>query len=177
MALFFRRVMGVLSLDAGTFEDIEADRHAAFQSMLVVVLVCVAAGVGAAAPGIGSVVPTLVAMVMALGAWLLWATVMVTLGTTAFAVPQTRLDGQELLRVLGYSAAPGLFLVLTAMRSAAPFVIAIVAVWMIAAAVIAVRQAFDYTQTGRAIAVCTIAFAITAAMMIAVSLAFSKPVS
>ena len=44
--------MGVLVLDAGTFEEIEADRHAAMQSVVVVLLVCLAGGVAALGLGL-----------------------------------------------------------------------------------------------------------------------------
>jgi hypothetical protein len=45
MTLFLHRFFGALALDAGAFEDIEADRHASAQSALVVALVCIAAGI------------------------------------------------------------------------------------------------------------------------------------
>ena len=80
----------------------------------------------------------------------------VTLGTIALAEPQTSSDLPELLRVLGFSAAPGVFIALAAMPAAAPVVLVVVVAWMIAAAVVAVRQALDYRSTPRAVAVCVI---------------------
>ncbi len=85
--------------------------------------------------------------------------------------PTTRSNLLEVLRVLGYAAAPGVFIAVAAMRSAATLVLTLVTVWMIAAAVIAVRQALDYRSTSRAVAVCVIAWlmsfgALWAALMI-----------
>ena len=63
------------------------------------------------------------------------------------------------------------------MRPAAPFVIAVVSVWMIAAAVVAVRQALDYRSTGRAIGVCVLSWLLSAGVLIATGLIFARPVS
>jgi hypothetical protein len=76
-----------------------------------------------------------------------WAATIATLGTTALAEPQTRSSLPELLRVLGFAAAPGVFIALAAMPAVAPIVLVVVAAWMIAAAVVAVRQALDYRST------------------------------
>jgi hypothetical protein len=79
--------------------------------------------------------------------------------------------------VLGYAAAPGVFIAFAYIRPAAPFVFALVAVWMIAAAVLGVRQALDYRSTGRAIGVCLVAWALSFGLLAIVSLVFTKPVS
>lgn len=115
--------------------------------------------------------------IVSLGAWLVWAAAVIALGTQAMAEPQTKSDLPELLRVLGFAAAPGVFAALAAMPAAAPFVIVMVAAWMIAAAVIAVRQALDYRSTIRAIAVCVISFALAFGVMGAVALVFTQRVS
>ena len=176
MTQFFRRLVGVLVLDAGAFEDIEADRRAGMQSVVVVMAVCLAGGF--AAMGIGAVGPSgiVAGAVMMLGAWLVWVGIIATVGTVTLPEPQTTTNVRELLRVLGYAAAPGVFLAFAAMRPAAPIIAVIVAAWMIAAAVIGVRQALDYKHTGRAIAVCTIAWLLSFGMMAGVALIFSRPV-
>jgi hypothetical protein len=152
MTQFFRRLIGALVLDAGAYEDIEADWHASMQSVIVVAAVCVAGGIAGMGLGLGAAA-FVSGAVIALGAWLVWAAVIVALGTSVLAEPQTKTDIPQLLRVLGYASAPGLFVVLAAMRAAAPFVMLMVAVWMTAAAVLAVRQALDYRSTARAAAV------------------------
>ena len=176
MAMFFRRFVGALALDAGTFEDIEAGRDAGLQSIVVVMVVSLAGGIGAIGAGAIGIAGFLTGAVMVLGAWLLWVGVIATVGSVTLAEPHTSSNVRELLRVLGYAAAPGVFLAFAAMRSAAPIVIVIVAVWMIAAAVTGVRQALDYRHTSRAIAVCAIAWLVAAGMMTAVALIFSRSV-
>jgi hypothetical protein len=176
MTLFFRRFVGVLVLDAGAFEDIEADRRAGMQSVLVVVAVCMAGGFGALGLGTVGLNGVVVGAVMMLGAWLVWVGIIATVGTVTLPEPQTSTNVRELLRVLGYAAAPGVFLAFAAMRSAAPIIAVIVAAWMIAAAVIGVRQALDYKHIGRAIAVCTIAWLLSFGMIVGAALIFSRPV-
>jgi hypothetical protein len=175
MTLFFRRFIGVLVLDAGAFEDIEADRRAGMQSVLVVMAVCLAGGFGAMGFGAG-LNGVVVGAVVMLGAWLVWVGIIATVGTVTLPEPQTSTNVRELLRVLGYAAAPGMFLAFAAMRPAAPIIAVIVAAWMIAAAVIGVRQALDYKHTGRAIAVCTIAWLLSFGMIVGAALMLSRPV-
>jgi hypothetical protein len=176
MTQFFRRLIGALVLDAGAYEDIEADWHASMQSVIVVAAVCVAGGIAGMGLGLGAAA-FVSGAVIALGAWLVWAAVIVALGTSVLAEPQTKTDIPQLLRVLGYASAPGLFVVLAAMRAAAPFVMLMVAVWMTAAAVLAVRQALDYRSTARAIGVCVLSLLISAGVLAGFAAMFTRTVS
>ena len=63
------------------------------------------------------------------------------------------------------------------MPAAAPIVLVVVAAWMIAAAVVAVRQALDYRSTARAVAVCVAGAALSFGVMSAAALIFTKKVS
>jgi hypothetical protein len=168
--------MGALALDAGAFEDIESDRRADIESVLVVLTVCAAAGMAAIGLGLAGPGGFIAGAIVMLGAWLVWVAIMVTLGTITLAEPQTHSDVHELLRVLGYAAAPGAFLALAVMRAAAPIVVVIVAVWMSAAAVLAVRQALDYRSTFRAIAVCGLAWLLSFGILWVVLLMASRTV-
>jgi len=162
--LFFMRFLGALVLDRTAYENVEADRHSAMQSVVVVMAVCVAGGVGAVGFGLTGVAGFVTGAIVALG-------------TGPLAEPQTKSDLRELLRVLGFAAAPGVFISLAAMPAAAPTVLVVVAAWMIAAAVIAVRQALDYRSTARAVAVCVTGAALSFGMMSAMALIFSQRVS
>jgi hypothetical protein len=63
------------------------------------------------------------------------------------------------------------------MRPVAPLIFVIVSAWMIAAAVMAVRQALDYRSTVRAIAVSVVAFLVSAGMLVAIAFTFTARVS
>jgi len=70
--------------------------------------------------------------------------------------PHTRADWGQLLRTVGFAAAPGVLLVLACIGPIRSIVFVATEAWMIAAMVVAVRQALDYTSTLRAVAVCAI---------------------
>lgn len=177
MVAFFERFMGALSLDPSIYENVEADRHAGMQSVVVVLMACLGGGIGAM--GLGLVGPTgfVTGAIVVLGAWLVWVGIITTVGTIALSEPETHSGARELLRVLGYAAAPGVFLGFAAIRPAAPFVFALVAIWMIAAAVVAVRQALDYHSYTRAVAVCAISWLLSFGVLALIAMVFSRPVS
>ena len=177
MVAFFERFMGALSLDPSIYENVEADRHAGMQSVVVVLMACLGGGIGAM--GLGLVGPSgfVTGAIVVLGAWLVWVGIISTVGTIALSEPETHSGARELLRVLGYAAAPGVFLALAAIRPAAPFVLALVAIWMIAAAVVAVRQALDYHSYARAVAVCAISWLLSFGILALIAMLFSRPVS
>jgi hypothetical protein len=175
--MLFRRVIGALMLDPGAFEEIEADRHADLQSMFVVLSVCAASGVAASSWGAVGLAGFVIAALIMLGAWLIWVTAIATVGTIRLAEPQTRSDMHELLRVLGYAAAPGIFLAFAAFRPIALIIIAGVAIWMVTAATIGVRQALDFRSTSRAIAVCGLAWILSFGIILIVLMIQSRPVS
>jgi hypothetical protein len=176
MTLFFRRFFGALVFDPSAYEDIEHDRHAAWQSLLIVTLVCAAAGVGTIGLGAGASAFA-AGSILALGGWLVWAAIVVTLGTVALPERDTASNLPELLRVLGFAAAPGVFIAFAALRSAAPVVVLIVSIWMLAAGVVGVRQALDYRSTARAIGVCMLAWLVSMGMMAMVAGMLTRPVN
>jgi hypothetical protein len=177
MVRFTRRFMGALVLDPVTFEDVEADRHSGGQAAVVVALACIAGGF--AALGSSAMTPTTFALGMAatLGAWVVWALLITTIGTHLFPEPQTSSRPGELFRTMGFAAAPGIFLAFGAMRSAAPFALALASIWMIAATVLAVRQALDYRSLGRAVLVCVSAWLLTFGITAVAGMLLAQPVS
>jgi hypothetical protein len=174
MTPFLHRFFGALLLDANAFEDIEVDRHASAQSALVVAFVCLAAGFSSMALGVTNPASFASGAIIALGVWLVWVMVVGVIGTTDLAEPQTHSSVGELLRTLGFAAAPGVFIVFAAIRPAAPFVIAMVSVWMIAAAVLGMRQSLDYRRTSRALAVCVLAWLVSFGIVSTVMVIFSR---
>ena len=177
MIIFFGRLLGALALNPAAYEDIERDRGSALQSMIVVATVCAAGGIGAMGVGLVGVSGFVTGTVVMLGAWLVWVAAIATIGTISLAEPQTRSNPAELLRVLGFAAAPGMIVALAAVRPVAILVVSIAVVWMTAAAVLAVRQALDYRSTGRAAAVCVIAAALSLAIMAGVAMLLSERVA
>jgi hypothetical protein len=177
MAVFLKRFIGVLALDVNTFEEIEADRRAAMQSVVVILLVGTAGGF--AALGLDAVTASAftAGALVSLGAWLVWAVSITTLGTVAFPEARTKSDLREVLSVLGFAAAPGVFIAFAAMRAIAAPALALVVGWTIAAAVVGVRQALDFGSTSRAIAVCAAAWLLSLGVVWSALMMFSVTVS
>jgi hypothetical protein len=177
MTRFIRRVLGALSLDPATYEDVEADRGALPQALAVVVLAGIGAGIGNA--GIGDGAPRVIAVVtlLSVAAWLAWATLVRHLGGEAMAEPATRVDMGQVLRTLGFAAAPGMFRAFEIFGGTRWLVLPLTALWMVAAMTIAIRQACDYRSTGRAIAVAVLGWLVLLVVGAAVGLWLSVPVS
>ena len=170
-AMFLRRLVGAAMLDANTYEEVEADRNAAPQAFAVVVLSSIAAGIGlhGASGAAATASFTVIASLLALGAWGTFAAITFRIGSRTLATAETHVDLQEMLRTLGFAAAPGLFQILAIFTPAPVVVSVLVFGWTMAASVVAVRQALDFDSTSRAIAVCLIGWGLP--LVIAVSLA------
>ena len=148
---------GAALLRADLYEEVEADKSAMGQAMLVVALSSVASGLGGGEAGVKAVLAGIVAAWLG---WLLWAWLAWFIGTKLLAEAQTDADLGQLLRTTGFSAAPGLLRVLGFLPVVGRVITALVQVWMLAAMVVAVRQALDYRGTGRALAVCLVGWLI-----------------
>ncbi len=174
---FLQRLIGAAALDPAIYEEVEADRAATGQALAVVLLFCVAAGIGAS--GFSSIAIGRVGSfaVIALLAWAAWALVTFEIGVRLFPEPQTRSDPGELMRTLGFSATPGLLLVFGYMPAVTAPVFAVVAVWMLISMIVAVRHALDYTRTARAIAVCVLGWVLALVIAIVMGIAFGPTVS
>jgi hypothetical protein len=154
---FLYRVMGAAMLDSGTYEQIEAAQRSTGQAVLVVVLAAIAAGIGGGlAPGLGAFGFVQIAS-LALLIWVAWAVLTLQIGTRVLPERQTHADTGELLRTIGFAAAPGWLQVFGVIQGATRPVFAITTIWMFAAMVVAIRHALDYSSIGRAIAVCFVA--------------------
>jgi Yip1 domain len=159
MAIFVHRLVGASMLDSATYEDVERDRGATLQALAVVVLASLAAGVGAR--GASGARPALefflVGTVLSLATWAAFAALTFQVGSRLLPESGTRADAGELLRTLGFAAAPGLLQVFAIFSGMTLPIFTVAAVWTLVASVVAVRQALDYSSTWRALAVCALA--------------------
>lgn len=153
MASWVNRMVGAAQLRSATYEEVEADKTANLQALGVVVLSAIAAGFSMAEGG-GRAIG--VGIVGALVAWVLWAGLTWLIGTKILPTPETHADMGELLRTIGFASSPGILRILGALPVIGFLFNLIAGLWMLAAFVVAVRQALDYRSTWRALAVCGI---------------------
>ena len=176
---FLGRLVGAALLDPATYEEVEADRTATPQAMTIVVFSSLAAAIGA--KGMNGGAATLeffaTASVIALLAWATWALVTFEIGSRLLPTPDTQADPGELLRTLGFAATPGLMQVFAALPGATVPVFVVSIVWALAASVVAVRQALDYTSTARALSVSGLGIILSLAVAMVLGLIFGPTVS
>ena len=158
MNCFQDRMIRAAKLDVHLYEEVEADKGAMAQAMTVVILSAAAAGIGSA--NAFSLSVFVIGTIAALIGWYVWAFLTYFIGTRFLPEPQTRADHRELLRTIGFASAPGLIRVLGIIPGLRALIFLVAGIWMLVAMVIAVRQALDYTSTGRAIGVCVIGWAV-----------------
>lgn len=164
MNTFFRRIRGAMALNPHVYEEVEADRGANLQAIAIVLLAAAAAGVGARGLGASeTAMPTI--LLLALLTWPAWAMLTLQVGTKLLPTRKTHSDVGELLRTLGFAAAPGILRVVAVVPALSRVVFAVTTVWMLCAMVVAVRQALDYTSSVRAFLVCLIGLVLTLIMV------------
>lgn len=163
MTNFMDRIIRAAKLDIKVYEEVEADKGALRQSMVVVVLSSIAAGFGSIekAGFSGILIGTIVALI----SWYVWAYLTYFIGTKLLPEPQTKADHGELLRTIGFSSSPGLIRILGIIPGLGWVVFLVASIWMLVAMVIAVRQALDYQSTVRALGVCIIGWIIQALIL------------
>jgi hypothetical protein len=177
MGLFVYRLFGAAVLDASIYEGIEADRSANRQALATVLLSSAAAGIGAAGwRGPDPMTLVLVALV-ALATWIAWALLVYQIGGRIMPGPETRTSVSELMRTIGFAAAPGLLQLFAIFPRMTIPVFVVAWLWIFVATVTAVRHALDYDSTLRTLVVCALAAALPVAMAAVLGVIFGPTVS
>ncbi len=150
-----RRMLGAAALNVHVYEEVEADRSATMQALVVVLLVALATGIGSLSTGgVGGLVRGIIFGVIG---WGLLALITYVIGTTLFRTPETQADCGQLLRTLGFAQSPGILRIFGFIPGIGETIFFAVFIWLIVTTVVAVRQALDYRSTLRAVGVVLIA--------------------
>lgn len=173
MASFHQRVIGAIRLDAATYEEVEHDSGATIQAGVLVALASLTTSVSWYF-GMWEAGWILRGAAQALLAWLIGALALWQIGTRILPGKKTEADLGQLLRTVGFAQSPGLFGLLVVIPIAGLFVPYLVALWVIAATFVAVRQALDYDDTFRAILVCLLAWVVSAIVFLALGIGSSR---
>ena len=162
MSTLANRLVGSASFRVSSYEEIESDRHATWQAVAIVLLSSLGAAIGI---GNTSFSGTFALLFVAIATWVVWVVLTLFIGTKLLPGNQTRADFGQLLRTTGFSAAPGIFRALGVLPGIGWTLFLAATVWMLFTYVVAVRQALDYTSTGRALAVCLLGWLIHCAVL------------
>ncbi len=152
MASIVDRMIRAAKLDVSLYEEVENDEGSMSQAMAVVGISSVAAGIGSA--GILGPLGFIGGALAALVGWFIWSLLSHFIGTTMLAEPATRASLVQVMRVVGFAAAPGVIRVFAFIPILGTLVNMVASLWMLAAFIVAVRQVLNYSSTGRAVAVC-----------------------
>jgi hypothetical protein len=163
MSAIANRVWGAAWLNSRSYEEIEADRQANGQAIAVVFLSSLAGAVGT-----GVLDPVYIAAMVAamFGAWLVWSWLVLIIGARPLKESGTEADIGQIMRTTGFSASPGLLRVFGLIPGIGWIIFAAATVWMLVSFVVAVRQSLDYKSAPRALVVCLIGWAISAAWLV-----------
>lgn len=138
------RMRGAAMLDVATYEEVEHDNEATGQAAVVVVIVAVCAAIGAVWRGGPSII---MAPVSAVLGWLLWSALTYLIGDKLLGGTAS---WGELLRTIGFAQSPGVLMIFGIIPLLGGIVRVVVAIWLLVAGIVAIRQALDFT-TGKAI--------------------------
>ncbi len=163
MTPFVDRMIRAAKLDIHLYEEVEADKSSMSQAMSVVVLSSLASGIGFMQEA--GLTGLMIGTVGSLIGWYVWAFLTYIIGTKLLPEPQTQADHGELLRTIGFSSAPGIIRIFAIIPGLGMIVNLLASIWMLAAMVIAVRQALDYHSTYRAVGVCLIGWIVQAVLL------------
>jgi hypothetical protein len=174
---FVQRIAGATALQSAVYEEVEGDRGAMAQAVVVVIAASIAAGIGLGGLSGRGLAGIPLQAAASLAAWVAWAMLTLQIGTRLLPERQTRASMGELLRTLGFAASPGLLGVLALLPGLAAPVFALTSIWMLLAMVVAVRSALDYSSVARALAVCLVAALLVVGMALLVGVLFQTRVS
>jgi hypothetical protein len=166
MAGLGERLVGAATLNSAIYEDVEADKGATVWAIVIVILSSISVGIAQAIDwfwggGIFSAIAALIGYpILAIVGWLMWVVITWIVGTKIMPEPETSSNLGELVRTVGFAQVPGIFRIFSAIPILGFVVTLVVWLWMLAAFVVAVRQALDFKSTGRAIVVCAIGWII-----------------
>jgi len=163
-----QRMIGAARLDSATYEEVERDKSATQQALIVVILAAVAAGIGALGSDdvgqgiIGGVIGSVVG-------WAVFAAAVYFVGTRLTAGTQTEADWGQVARTMGFAYTPQLLAVFGFIPVLGWILGGVGAVWGLIASIVAIRQSLDIS-TGRAVATAIVAMIALFVVVIVVGL-------
>jgi hypothetical protein len=145
--------MGSAALSVRSYEEVEADRSANWQAVVVVILSSLGAAVGVR---VVSPFDVTILLIVAATTWVSWVLLTLLIGTQFLPGNQTKADFGQIFRTTGFSSSPGILRVFGFLPYVGGLIFTAATLWMLVSFVVAIRQALDYTSTSRAFLVCVL---------------------
>ena len=151
MNRFFIRAWRAAKLDASLYDEVMADTKAMTQAIFVVFLYGAAVAYGSF--GRTGVTGINGAIFITLIGWYVWAFTTYFVGVRLFPETETTADRKTFMRTMAFASSPGWLRLLGLVPGLGGAIFVGASVWMIVAAVVAVKKALSYKSTQRAAAI------------------------
>ena len=155
MGKFIDRTVKAAKLDSAFYKEVVDDPTTHAHSVWVVGFFVIAAGFGTFSRAGATAVN--ICTITTLIAWYVWAFTVFYTGTHFLSKPETRVDRKAVMRVMAFACAPGILRILGLFPPITMVVFIITTIWMLAASVIGIKQAFNFS-TARAAGICIISW-------------------
>ena len=158
------RMIAAMLLKPELYEEVESDRSATGQGVLIVLIAGIATGIANLTIADGTLDAFLFGIASRLIGWVLLAAIISFVGTKLFPTPDTQSNWGELSRTMAFAQSPAILIIfgviglLAGLENIFWIVAFVTLVWQMAATIIAVRQALDYTSTIRAVGVTVLSY-------------------
>jgi len=157
---FLDRLFRAAKLDVTLYDEVAADTKTMFQAMMAVFVYSAASAYGNF--GRAGVAGINFGMITTFFGWYVWAFSTYFIGVRLLPEAQTGGDRKSVLRVMGFATAPGLIRLLALIPETGGVVFIVASIWMIVAAVVAIKRVLKFESTSRAAAACIIGWIISA---------------
>ncbi|HEY8490264.1 MAG TPA: YIP1 family protein [Dehalococcoidia bacterium] len=136
------RMLRAARLDVSVYEEVEHDQGATGQALLIIVLAAIAGGIGGLSEGLGGLVVRVIAAVLY---WILLSGAAYLVGSRLLRTGATQATWGQVLRTVGFAYSPGVLSIFGFIPILGPILLLIISIWILVAAIIAIRQALDFT--------------------------------
>ena len=155
ISLFINRIFRSIKIDPEVFNEIKKDKRATLSAAIVVILSSTAAGIGATALGGNNLI---LAPIYSLISWFIWAYIVYFVGVKLFPDLKTKTTQFALLRVIGFSSAPGIIRIFAFHEGLMIVTFLGSLIWMLACMVVAVKETLNYKSLWKALGVVIISW-------------------
>ena len=147
MKILFARMLRAIKLDRNFFGEVAADPTLQAHSVWTVAIFAMATSFGFFG-AVGGVAVN-IALITTMLSWYIWAFSIFYIGSRLLGEKGESADRKTVIRVVAFAAAPGLIRVLAIIPKTAIVLMVVSSVWILAAAVVGLKQVFTRTATAK----------------------------
>lgn len=152
MNQYLSRALRAAKLDRTLYREAAADPGYRVSAVITVIAYSSFSGIGSF--GMAGAAGVNIGMVTTLIGWYVWAFSTYMFGARFFPEARDPVERRAVYRAMGFATAPGMLRLFGLTPGVGGVIVLLVSLWVIVASVVAVKQAFNFSSTGRAVGVC-----------------------